>query len=398
MNTHILVAGSLWLVTLWRLPSIRHSRKQQSLALTFATLAAAMTFEVPAVLAAVNNNVGITGLPSLLKHLLGVASAAFLLDFIIAVVRPQGLARRTRLTAITITLALMLLFYALANWMPGGPVQLGEGRRAIYLVLYIAVFTLYIGIAMVVATWLFLSGVRHSRTVLGRAGLALMGLGTLIGSIYALQRVGFVTVELATGAEYPTLERQISLALKQSAILCIALGSCLPPLSVAVEYVRDWNTLRRLQPLWEPLTDAVPHVVLSTAIPKRRVGFRLERCVIEIEDACLALREYVSADVQECARALAFQNGVGEHEVEAVAEAAWLRVATRAARSGSQLEGVEYPVLGVTGRDRLSEIAWLSAVSRAYASSPLVTEISRQAGALASLPAGGQERDSSHDD
>lgn len=397
MNTPTLVAGSLWLVTAWRLPSIRHSHKQRSLALTFAALAAAMTFEVPTVKAAINDNIGVTGLTSLLKHLLGVTSAAFLLDFIIVVVRPQGLARRARLAAIGATLPLMVLFYALANWTPGGPVRIGEGKHAIYPVLYTVVFTLYIGIAMVVATWLFLSGVRDSRTLLSRAGLGLMGVGTLLGSLYALQRVGFVAVDLTTGADYPTLENQISTALKQSAILSIALGSCLPPLSVAVEYVRAWCTLRRLEPLWKHLTEAVPHVVLSAAIPKLRVGFRLERCVIEIEDACLALREYVSADVHERARLLAFRNGVSEHEVDAVAEAAWLRVATRAVRTGSQLEGVAYPPLGVTGRDRSSELAWLCAVSRAYIDSPLVAEISRQKDTLAALPAHGPERGSSHD-
>ncbi|MFM9463289.1 MAB_1171c family putative transporter [Streptomyces scabiei] len=179
--------------------------------------------------------------------------------------------------------------------------------------------------------------------------------------------------------------------------LMISFDSCLPPLSVAVEYVRSWIMLRRLQPLWKRLADAAPHVVLSTSVPKRRVGFRLERCVIEIEDACLALREYVSADVRERARALAFQKGVSEQEVDAVSEAAWLRVAASAARTGKQLEGVEHPPLGVTGRDRPSELAWLHAVSRADASSPVVAEFTRQEVALASLSAGGPGKDSSHD-
>jgi hypothetical protein len=181
------------------------------------------------------------------------------------------------------------------------------------------------------------------------------------------------------------------------AILSIALGSCLPPLSVAVEYVRSWIMLRRLQPLWKRLTDAAPHVVLSASVPKQRVSFRLERCVIEIEDACLALREYVSVDVRERARALAFQKSVSEQEVDAVTEAAWLRVAASAARTGNQIEGVEYPPLGVTGRDRPSELAWLQAVSRAYVSSPVVTEFTRQEVALAPLSTGELEKDSSHD-
>ncbi|MBN3932977.1 hypothetical protein IQ279_25785 [Streptomyces verrucosisporus] len=393
MNIPTIVAGALWLVALWRLPSIRHSRKQRSLALTFVCLAAAMTLEVPEAKAAVNDAAGAgMRLPPLLKHLLGVASAAYLLDFVIAVVRPQGLARRTRLAAVGVTFPLMLAFYALANWTPGGPVRLGEGEGAVFPVLYTAVFTLYIGVAMIVATWLFLGGVRHSRTLLGKAGLGFLGLGTLLGSLYALQRVVFVTIHLSTGTGHPELEDLLSTTLKQTAILSISLGVCLPPLSVAVDHARDWNTLRRLQPLWEHLTEAAPHVVLSAPIPRWRVPFRLERCVIEIEDACLALREYVSADLHERARSFAEQRSVEEDEADAVAEACWLRAAAHFSRDGRRLEGTEHPPLGVTGRDRTSELVWLRAVSRAYTSSPVVAEFPSQEKATASLSAGVPER------
>src|SRR5690606_15959995 len=175
--------------------------------------------------------------------------------------------------------------------------------------LYMAVFTLYIGIAMVVATWLFLGGVRHSRTLLGKAGLGFLGLGTLLGSLYALQRIVFVTVQLVSGTNYPGLENLLSTTLKQATVLSVALGVCLPPLSVAVEYVAAWSTLRRLRPLWAQLTAAAPYVVLATSVRRRRVPFRLERCVIEIEDACLALREYVSVDTHAKARKFVRQKG-----------------------------------------------------------------------------------------
>lgn len=397
MTTPTVVAGALWLVALWRLPSIRHSHKQRSLALTLVALAAAMTFEVPQIRDVINAAVGAgVRLPPLLKHLLGVTSAAYLLDFVVAVVRPQGLAHRTRLVAAGVTLPLMIVFYALANWLPGGPIRLGEGRGALFPVLYMAVFTLYIGIAMVVATWLFLGGVRHSRTFLGKAGLGLLGLGTFLGSVYALQRTVFVAVQLSTGTHYPALEDLLSATLKQAAILSIALGICLPPLSVAVEYVRAWNTLRGLRPLWQQLTEAVPYVVLSAGIGKGRVPFRLERCVIEIEDACLALREFVTEDVRSRAQGFARRKAVAAQEVDAVAEAAWLHVATRRSSTGDRLAGVEYPPLGVTGQDRASELAWLRTVARAYLSSPVVAEFSRQEQSPALRAVGSSERFSSH--
>ncbi|MFJ4966864.1 MAB_1171c family putative transporter [Streptomyces sp. NPDC088729] len=379
MSTSTLVAGVLWLVALWRLPSLRHSRKQRSLALTLVTLAAAMTFEVPQVKGAVDATVGADArLSPLLKHLLGVASAACLLDFVIAVVRPQGLARRTRLVAVGVTLPLMLAFYAAANWKPGGPVRLGEGRGALFPVLYMTAFTLYIGIAMVVATWLFLGGVRHSRTLLGKAGLGFLGLGTLLGSLYTLQRIAFVTVQLASGTRYPEAENLLSTVLKQATVLSVAIGVCLPPLSVAVDYVAAWSNLRKLRPLWIELTAAAPYVVLTTSVSRTRIPFRLERCVIEIEDACLALREYVPVNTYTEAQEFVRRKRVDPQRSDAVAEACWLRASVERARNGERLRGVEYPPLGVTGRDRASELLWLRNVARAYVSSAVVSEFVRQ--------------------
>ncbi|MFD4790408.1 MAB_1171c family putative transporter [Streptomyces sp. NPDC058459] len=379
MTTSAIIAGVLWIVALWRLPSIRHSHKQRSLALTLVTLAAAMTFEVPQVKEAVDAVVGAgVRLAPLLKQLLGVTSAAYLLDFVIAVVRPQGLARRTRLIAGGVTLPLMLIFYALANWTPGGPVRLGEGRGVPFPVLYMTVFTLYIGIAMVVSTWLFLGGVRHSRTLLGKAGLGFLGLGTLLGSLYAFQRIAFVTIQLSSGTEYPDLANLLSTTLKQGTALSVAVGVCLPPLSVAAEYVAAWFNLRKLRPLWAQLTQAAPNVVLATSVRRSRVPFRLERCVIEIEDACLALREYVSADTYTSAQKFVLSQAAGVQCADAVVEACWLRAAVQSARDGGErLRGVEYPPLGVTGRDRASELSWLREVGRAYLLLPVVSEFAR---------------------
>ncbi|MFE4212235.1 MAB_1171c family putative transporter [Streptomyces sp. NPDC056844] len=396
MSTSTIVAGVLWLAALWRLPSVRHSQKQRSLALTLVALAVAMSFEVSQVKEAIDDVVAPeVRLPPLLKHLLGVTSAAYLLDFVIAVVRPQGLARRTRLVAAGVTGPLMLTFYALANWTPGGPVRLGGGREALFPVLYMTVFTLYIGISMVVATWLFLGGVRHSRTLLGKAGLGFLGLGTLLGSLYAVQRIVFVTIQLSSGTDYPDLENLLSTTLKQATVLAVAVGVCLPPLSVAVEYVAAWITLRTLGPLWMQLTDAAPHVVLATSVRKGRIPFRLERCVIEIEDACLALREYVPADLHAAARKFVRLAEVPVQRADAVAEACWLRVSVDLARSGERLRGVEYPPLGVTGRERASELAWLRTVARAY-SSPVVSEFARQGQSAIFHAQGESEGISSH--
>ncbi|QHC18885.1 hypothetical protein GR131_27530 [Streptomyces sp. GF20] len=208
--------------------------------------------------------------------------------------------------------------------------------------------------------------------LLGKAGLGFLGLGTLLGSLYAIQRVTFVVIHLSTDTSYPDLENFLSTLLKQAAVLSIAFGLCLPPLSVAVDYARSWDTLRRLRPLWRELTGAAPYVVLTTAVRRWRIPFRLERCVIEIEDASLALREYVSMNVYEKAQDFVRREGAPDEDVDAAAEAAWLRAAVQRTSAHQPLKEVEYPPLGVTDRDRVSELAWLLKVAKAYRSATVV--------------------------
>ncbi|MEN8654364.1 MAB_1171c family putative transporter [Streptomyces sp. 21So2-11] len=372
MSKQILVATLLWVVTLWRLPAVRHSHKQRSLALTFAALATSQTFDLAVVQSAVDAMVPFARLAPLLKQVLGVASAALLLDFVVAVVRPEGFARRFRLSAILTAVPLMLVFYTLANWVPA-TIHAGRGPYSLFAVLYIAVFTLYIGTSMVVATWLFIGGARHSRSVWTRSGLALLGLGTGVGSLYAFQRVVFVALNMITDTVHAELENVFSTDLKLIAIVSIALGSCLPPIAGAIEAVKQWRYLRDLEPLWRGLIGGAPQVVLSTPIPRRRLSMRLHRRIIEIGDASLALREYVPAELQRQAKRQAATAGNLEGETaDAVAEAMWLHVATQTARHAAPLPNTEHPMPGGIGKGYEAELQWLRAVSHAYRTSPLV--------------------------
>ncbi|MCM2518284.1 hypothetical protein NC658_34520, partial [Streptomyces griseoincarnatus] len=105
------------------------------------------------------------------------------------------------------------------------------------------------------------------------------------------------------------------------------------------------------------------------------------------------LREYVSADMHAQARKFVRQKGVDVQRSDAVAEACWLRAAVQSARNGERLRGVEYPPLGVTGRDRVSELSWLRTVARAYLSSPVVSEFVRQEQSTVSHGQGDSEKD-----
>lgn len=385
MGSALLVALLLWAVTLWRLPvfrrnSTQHSHTmQRSLAITLGALAASMTFDVPAVKQSLDALVGFQGLAPLLKHLLAVFSAATCLDFVIAVVRPHGLARRFRRAALLTAVALMIVFYTLANARPITQALPAGGSYSAYAVLYMVIFTLYIGTAMVVATWLFLGGARHSGTGWGRLGLNLLSLGTAIGSLYALQRIVFIAVNLLTDTRHPVMENRISTSLRVAAITTIAVGICVPPLSVAAKTFRSWKALRELEPLWHGVTQSAPQVILKTQPSAWQVRRRLEVRLIEIGDAALRLREYVPASVQHKAKQQAAEAGVPEAEQDAVAEAVWLAAAARSApHSTPAIGGKGHPTPGGTDLPREEELAWQLQVSRACMT-PLVAKLAAQA-------------------
>ncbi|MGY1435446.1 MULTISPECIES: MAB_1171c family putative transporter [Streptomyces] len=373
MSAQALVAGALWIVSLWRLPSVRHSHRQRSLWAAFTFLAIALTFEPRPVAESIDSTMGVTGLAHLLKYLFGIISAAAVLDFVANMARPEGFAPRLRWAAVITALPLMVLFFALT---PGPQAEdfFESVRPSLFAAAYKSVFTLYIGCAMTMASWLFLSGVRHSHGWT-RGGRCFLGGGTAIGAAYALHRLLSLAL-LASGHALPggeSLADGLSEGLKLTAIASIVLGSCLPPIAVATEAVYNWRTYRRLESLWEELTTAAPDVVLPTQAPWHKIKFRLERRVVEIGDACLALREVVPASVQAKARTAAAQADIPEADRAAAAEAGWLATAVRTNHVPATQCPDDRPVPGVVDTSPEEEVAWLLHVSDLYRT-PLVTE------------------------
>jgi hypothetical protein len=124
---------------------------------------------------------------------------------------------------------------------------------------------------------------------------------------------------------------------------------------------RTWERrdLVALRPLWSTLTGTAPHVVLSpllTAADDPRIDgadlqLRLWRCIVETRDAELLLRGYVSDASAATARTALAETGLGGKELEAAAEAAWLRAATAIRRAGHPPErpGPTRPLHGGSG-------------------------------------------------
>jgi hypothetical protein len=137
-----------------------------------------------------------------------------------------------------------------------------------------------------------------------------------------------------------------------------------------------WRLLRRLRPLHEALTDAVPQALRSQPAGwTRSARVRLHWRVVEIRDAMLALRPWrdTRGEARAAAQAARAAGLIGGAEFVASVEAAVLAHALRARRLGPAVVG-ETCGFGQPfglGPDLLSEALWLARVSREFSRYPL---------------------------
>ncbi|WP_129287541.1 MAB_1171c family putative transporter [Streptomyces sp. GZWMJZ-114] len=340
--SHVTLAALLWAVTAWRAPSLRHSPKQRALAAAFAALAIAMTAEIPRVSDAVDHLTGKPGTAYLIKHLTGAIAASAVLDFVTAVTRPAGTLRKTRRVTRYVAWTAMVLTFLLAPGADARQEYLEGNDQSAFAVAHVAIFTLYILVSMAVATVLFLYAGAKSPRGWTRAGMVLLGAGCAIGIAYSVERLYYITLAALHPMSDSSRQFHTGLSddLKFVAIVVIAAGSCLPPISIAVEGARAWKNWRALAPGWAALTSAVPHVRLDESPPRYHITHRLRRRQGEFEDAILAVRAYCPPMVQQVAAATLPE--------PVLADAAWLLVAAqRAQEPGAVTAPAPHPSLAI---------------------------------------------------
>lgn len=360
----------LWAVTIWRVPSTRRTVKQRALWVAFAALTLAMTLRLPSVMHGLDDGVGVNNLSTLIKHSLGMIAACAVVDFVVAVVRPED-GRRIR-PRHYITLAAIALMALLFQFVPRQhevddffEANVGEG----WATAYHGVFVVYLGIAMATASWLFWGSARLASARWLRIGVRLMGIGTAVGVVYTVVRATYLVFRLAgitSAAADDNVDTTTDL-LKYLAIGFILVGSSIPAFGVAWRSIRDWQRLRALKPLWQDLTTAAPDIVLTARL-LRGPRLQLHRRVIEIRDAGLALTPYVTSEMREAAARAARAGGLDPNTAEPVAEAFRLRAAREAMAQGApQAHTVTDPGAdGIVDLDFEAEVTRLLQLARAY--------------------------------
>ncbi|WP_411107623.1 MAB_1171c family putative transporter [Streptomyces sp. cmx-4-9] len=364
------VLAMLWAVTLWRLPSALRTVKQRALWTAFAALTLSMTLRLPGVMHALDDRAGVNNLSTLVKHWLGMIAAGAVVDFVVAIARPET-GRRLRprhYVALAAMTAMGVLFFFLVP-RPREVTDFFEQNAGDgWATAYYLVFVVYLGIAMATATRLFRDSARHASARWLRTGVRLMAIGTAIGVLYTLLRAAYMTSRLAglTDSGSDIAVGNATDALKYLAIGSILVGSSIPAFGVAWRTVQDGRHHRQLQPLWQDLTAVAPDIVLGAGV-LRRPRLRLYRRVIEIRDAALALDAYAGDEVRAQARAAARQAGF-DPATSPAAEALWLRAAREArARGELPAAGPQQPaVVGIDDLDFTAEVSRLLQLARVY--------------------------------
>jgi hypothetical protein len=360
----------LWLAVLLRSPSSLRSAPQRGVWLAVTTAAAAMTLDLPSVVALATRH-SEANVVAVIRNVLGVLSAGAVLYF---VAQASTDARRLKAAlAFSVTTVLAVLCSLDLAAEPHLRIAVpAAGPPSPYLSYWLVLIGTHLAAnALCALLCLRYSVASGSRSL--ALSLCLFGLGTAVVGAYWL---GYL-IHVTTGGRWPLpwlpLLMDLHGVLRATAIL-------VPAWSAARRALSDIAVAWRLWPMWNDLVAAVPHVALAK--PRHRVWDVLwprvpydvlaYRRIIETQDAILALTDYVPP-----AHSPSSPGRPPRHDTAADLHPEALADIVNAARS-AKLQGSAPTLHGVSlsssgGRDLTSESAFLLRMATAYRSaSPYV--------------------------
>ncbi|WDZ86175.1 MAB_1171c family putative transporter [Micromonospora cathayae] len=352
---------------------------------SFALLGLTFTVSTPAVWVLADRVTGIDNVAALIAHLCVVGFSTTLQVLLLWWTNPAETARpRSRNRLVTfgaVAVVLTVLFVGI------GPTDTHDTdfvvayahrpQLAGYLLMYLVAFSAGL-IDIIRICWPYARLVGPGWL---RRGLRTTAVGAMIGLVYTAARV--LDVLTAVGWNPPRWEGIVPIAASTGALLVIV-GLTLPALGPKLDTTAGTahriRLLHQLRPLWAALCAAVPAVRLTHDRRWWRPADRLHRRVIEIYDARLVLRPYLSEAVGDQARRRAEEHGLGGDDLAAVVEAAKLRAALAALRADVRSSRPEQPDPPDPAVDEVREVEQLARVARAFATSPLVGAATRDTG------------------
>ncbi|MER6109273.1 DUF6545 domain-containing protein [Streptomyces hirsutus] len=392
----------LWVVVAVRAYHWPRTPGKRAILGTFTALAIGATLRLSYLEDALVHLTGLKDAAVLPKHLAVIVACHVLVGWLDAVVprREQDRVWR-RWLAIKprrIVLAAALLTASAAFPFAEPSVIASDGSRDFATAQYgdvagtahLAVYLMSMGAALAPSALLCLAVARRTDDRLLRLCMRLMAAGTAAGAFYPVYRLTFLLCGF-TGWTYPldadAFHRGGSL-IQAATLLPILAGSSVRAAELMLRAVRLRRGLILLRPLWEELVSVLPPDTVRSRLQTtpsareehrrlRDLYGRLDERVVDISDAVLELRDWVSADLHREALTAARTAGLHGANARAAREALCLRVARMKA-----IDGEPYParpaetVLSL--RDDLQANAgWLALVAHHY-TSPRLTHAATQ--------------------
>ncbi|WP_410648187.1 MAB_1171c family putative transporter [Amycolatopsis sp. cmx-4-54] len=319
---------------------------------------------------------GIETLPNYFTHVAALFSTYYLQVFVLYLAHPADtippkIRPRTRLLVVA-QLALGALY--LAGPVAGDHPDIAStsGNHAV-IVAYLAVFVLYIGLAMVDVIVVS----RHARDLPAghlRLGLRLLRWGAMCGLAFAVHKAAGSLVRHVDlwPPLAPLFHSVVPGILTTAGLLLMTTGIMVPAVGPRLQLRRHH---RALLPLWRDLVDFAPRVQFTEPSARRLwsgrgdIADRVRHRLTEINDVLVGpLQPFIDPAAHAAALGRAEANPVRGATAAATAQAVTIATALTAARDEMPVNAVS-PVAftppDVT--DIRDEAAWLATVATAYA-------------------------------
>ena len=223
------------------------------------------------------------------------------------------------------------------------------------------------------AALLFWGHLKQVREGLLHTGMTIMAIATGVGLVYVASR----SLMLLTASR--TVVGVMSVT-SSSFFLLIAVGGSLVALEPLIRQVSDWRNRRRLHPLWRALVHTAPYVVLEPSaspwgecLAFKNAHLYLYRRVIEIRDAILILRDYVTPDTVQDIDQFFEEQHASCVDTELLVTACWLQIARQHMIHGRSPRPHALNTTELGGDNLDSEVRFLLKISNAW-HTPLVQQ------------------------
>jgi hypothetical protein len=370
MNDWLEAVGlvSLWLVAILRAPAAARHPRQRPLWLGVCLMTVTTTLYREPVIQTLGRLIGDLNLIDLSRHVSHTISATMMLYFVLVAANRQ---RHTRLLVSVCAVMVAATIWLNLSAAPHARSTITTPELPLVYWLFCFGFYLVVDVISVAVCWWY--GQQAGPRIL-RWSLWIFGLSRLFGCLLWILFPAYLITHIAVLLSYVPALTGIELLLQAASVL-------LPGIATAQQNLAQRRILWTLWPLWQSLTDAIPDVTLpgsgsrlATLITTvGSLNWRLYRLVIEIRDAGLTLRAYVTPATVAAAQQFAAAHQIPLADLDAAAAACWLKTARQAKLAGKPPRSTVSDITGPGGKSLCEEIEFLFTVARFHAS-PLPTE------------------------